>query len=125
MSCAMFEIEVTEPLRRLSLNDDQTGLDIVMRRKGRPVGFWQDSPAGKRTLQPSGNRPADPRRGGSDLARGSNPGRNGTAAHRDIAFRDHRHMHQGSSQRPGGSSEVVAGIPWPQRPGGTPSGRLW
>jgi GT2 family glycosyltransferase len=49
----MFEIEVTEPLPRLSLNDDQTGLAIVMRRKGRPVGFWLDSPAGKRTLQPA------------------------------------------------------------------------
>jgi len=49
----MFEIEVTKPLPHLSLNDDQTGLAIVMRRKGRPVGFWLDSPAGKRTLQPA------------------------------------------------------------------------
>ena len=49
----MFEIEVTKPLPRLSLNDDQTGLAIIMRRKGRPVGFWLDSPAGKRTLQPA------------------------------------------------------------------------
>ena len=49
----MFEIEVTKPLPHLNLNDDQTGLAIVMRRKGRPVGFWLDSPAGKRTLQPA------------------------------------------------------------------------
>ena len=35
----MFEIEVTEPLPRLSLNDDQTGLAIVMRRKGRARGI--------------------------------------------------------------------------------------
>jgi glycosyltransferase involved in cell wall biosynthesis len=49
----MFEIEVTKPLPRLSLNEGQTGLAIIMRRKGRPVGFWLDSPAGKRILQPA------------------------------------------------------------------------
>jgi glycosyltransferase involved in cell wall biosynthesis len=49
----MFEIEVTKPLPRLSLNDGQTGFAIVMRRKGRPVGFWLDSPAGKRILEPA------------------------------------------------------------------------
>ena len=53
MSCAMFEIEVTKPLPRLSLNEGQTGLAIIMRRNGRPVGFWLDSPAGKRILQPA------------------------------------------------------------------------
>jgi GT2 family glycosyltransferase len=53
MGCAMFEIEVTKPLPRLSLNDGQTGFAIVMRRKGRPVGFWLDSPAGKRILEPA------------------------------------------------------------------------
>ena len=49
----MFEIEVTKPLPRLSLNEGQTGLAIVIRRKGRPVGFWLDAPAGKRILQPA------------------------------------------------------------------------
>ena len=49
----MFEIEVTKPLPRLSLNEGETGLAIIMRRKGRPVGFWLDSPAGKRILQPA------------------------------------------------------------------------
>jgi GT2 family glycosyltransferase len=49
----MFEIEVTKPLPRLSLNEGQTGLAIIMRRKGRPVGFWLDSPARKRILQPA------------------------------------------------------------------------
>jgi GT2 family glycosyltransferase len=49
----MFEIEVTKPLPRLSLNKGQAGLAIIMRRKGRPVGFWLDSPAGKRILQPA------------------------------------------------------------------------
>jgi GT2 family glycosyltransferase len=49
----MFEIEVTKPLPRLSLNEGETGLAIIMRRKGRPVGFWLDSPAGKRILRPA------------------------------------------------------------------------
>jgi GT2 family glycosyltransferase len=49
----MFEIEVTKPLPRLTLNEGETGLAIIMRRKGRPVGFWLDSPAGKRILQPA------------------------------------------------------------------------
>ena len=53
MSCAMFEIEVTKPLPHLSLNEAQTSLAIIIRRKGRPVGFWLDSPAGKRILQPA------------------------------------------------------------------------
>ena len=53
MSCAIFEIEVTKPLPRLSLNEGQTGFAIIMRRKGRPVGFWLDSPTGKRILQPA------------------------------------------------------------------------
>lgn len=53
MSCAIFEIEVTKPLPRLTLNDGQTGLAIIIRRKGRPVGFWLDSPAGKRILHPA------------------------------------------------------------------------
>ena len=53
MSCAIFEIEVTKPLPCLSLNEGQTGFAIIMRRKGRPVGFWLDSPTGKRILQPA------------------------------------------------------------------------
>ena len=48
----MFEIEVTKPLPRLSLNEGQTGLAIIIRRKGRPVGFCLDAPAAKRILQP-------------------------------------------------------------------------
>jgi GT2 family glycosyltransferase len=53
MSCAMFEIEVTKPLPRLSLKEGQSGLAIIIRRNGRPVGFWLDSPASKRILQPA------------------------------------------------------------------------
>ena len=53
MSCAIFEVEVTKALPRLSLKEGQTGLAIIIRRKGRPVGFWLDSPAGKRILQPA------------------------------------------------------------------------
>ena len=53
MSCAMFEIEVTKSLPRLSLNEGQTGLAITLRRKGKPVGFWLDAPAAKRVLQPA------------------------------------------------------------------------
>ena len=53
MSCAMFEIEVTKPLPRLSLKEGQIGLAIIMRRNGRPVGFWLNSPASKRVLQPA------------------------------------------------------------------------
>ena len=94
----MFEIEVTKPLPRLSLNEGQTGLAIIMRRKGRPVGFWLDSPAGKKNPAAGGNRPADHRGGGSGPAGGSNPGGNGAAARRGATFRDHRHMHQGSSR---------------------------
>jgi glycosyltransferase involved in cell wall biosynthesis len=52
MSCAMFEIEVTKPLPRLSLNEGQTGLAIIVRRKGRPVGFWLDAPAPKKVVEP-------------------------------------------------------------------------
>src|SRR6476620_4053899 len=52
MSCAMFEIEVTKPLPRLSLNEGQSGLAIIVRRKGRPVGFWLDAPAPKKVVEP-------------------------------------------------------------------------
>ena len=52
MSCAMFEIEVTKPLPRLSLNEGQTGLAIIVRRKGRPLGFWLDAPAPKKVVEP-------------------------------------------------------------------------
>jgi GT2 family glycosyltransferase len=48
----MFEIEVTEPLPRLSLDEGQTGLAIIVRRKGRPVGFWLDAPAPKKVVEP-------------------------------------------------------------------------
>jgi hypothetical protein len=108
----MFEIEVTKPLPHLSLNDDQTGLAIVMRRKGRPVGFWLDSPAGKRTLQPAEIGQRILAEAGQTLLAEGNPGRNGTAARRDIPM------------RPCGPSEVVAGIPFAATAGGTPSGRL-
>jgi GT2 family glycosyltransferase len=53
MSCAIVEIEVTKPLPRVNLNKGQVGLAIIMRRKGRPVGFWLDSPAAKRIVQPA------------------------------------------------------------------------
>jgi glycosyltransferase involved in cell wall biosynthesis len=52
MSCAIFEIDVTKPLPRLSLKKDQTGLAIIIRRKGRPVGFSLEAFAAKRILQP-------------------------------------------------------------------------
>jgi len=108
----MFEIEVTEPLPRLSLNDDQTGLAIVMRRKGRARGILarfacrQENP-----LQPAEIGQRILAEAGPTLLAEAIREEMATAAHRDIAFRDHRHMHQGSSQRPCEPSEVVAGIP--------------
>ena len=52
MRCAIIDIEVTKPLPRLSLNGGQTGFAVIIRRKGRPVGFWLDAPAAKRILEP-------------------------------------------------------------------------
>jgi hypothetical protein len=52
MGCAIIDIEVTKPLPCLSLNEGQTGFAVIIRRKGKPIGFWLDAPATKKTLQP-------------------------------------------------------------------------
>ena len=52
MGCAIIDIEVTKPLPRLSLNEGQTGFAVIIRRKGKPVGFWLDAPAAERILEP-------------------------------------------------------------------------
>jgi hypothetical protein len=52
MGCAIIDIEVTKPLPRLSLNEGQTGFAVIIRRKGKPVGFWLDAPATERILEP-------------------------------------------------------------------------
>ena len=52
MGCAIIDIEVTKPLPRLSLNEGQTGFAAIIRRKGKPVGFWLDAPAAERILEP-------------------------------------------------------------------------
>ena len=99
MSCAIFEIEVTKPLPRLSLKEGQTGFAVIMRRKGRPVGFWLDSPASKRILQPAELGQRISAEAGQVLL--------AEAIREEIApppaaaatIRNDRHLHQGSSRR--------------------------
>ena len=94
----MFEIEVTKPLPRLSLNEGETGLAIIMRRKGRPVGFWLDSPAGKRILQPAEIGQRIIAEAGQALLAEAIREEVAPPPAAAVTVRNHRHMYQGSSR---------------------------
>ena len=46
MPYAFVDIEVMQPLPPVTLGADETGLAVLVRRKGRPVGFWMEAVAG-------------------------------------------------------------------------------
>ena len=49
MAYAFADIEVTQPLPPVALDADETGLAVLVRRCGRPVGFWmEEGPGGTR-----------------------------------------------------------------------------
>lgn len=52
MSYAIVEIEVTEPLPTLSLSGEGTGVAVLLRREGRPVGFWMEARPDRRKITP-------------------------------------------------------------------------
>lgn len=49
MAYAFADIEVTQPLPSVALSADETGLAVLVRRNGRPLGFWmEERPGGSR-----------------------------------------------------------------------------
>ena len=53
MSYPIFEVEVTQPLPTLSISERDTGMAVLLRRKGRPIGFWMEARPEGRTLSPA------------------------------------------------------------------------
>ncbi|MBD0390112.1 MAG: hypothetical protein ICV54_27315, partial [Nostoc sp. C3-bin3] len=46
MPYTITDIEVTQPLPTISLPENETGIAIILRRKGKPIGFlMQELPA--------------------------------------------------------------------------------
>ncbi len=52
MSYSIVEIEVTEPLPTLTLPEGKTGLAVLLRRHGKPVGFWMEALPAHAVLAP-------------------------------------------------------------------------
>ena len=43
MPYRIIEIEITQPLPAISLCENETGIAIILRRKGRPIAFWMEA----------------------------------------------------------------------------------
>lgn len=52
MSYSIADIEVTQPLPTLSVDEGETGLAVLLRRKGKPVGFWMEEISPQTVLTP-------------------------------------------------------------------------
>ena len=52
MSYAIVEVDVAEPLPAVSISGEETGVAVLVRREGRPVGFWMQALPDRRTLTP-------------------------------------------------------------------------
>lgn len=57
MPYALADIETTEPLPTLTLSGQETGVAVLLRRKGRPVGFWMEALPPGTTLAPGALAP--------------------------------------------------------------------
>jgi GT2 family glycosyltransferase len=52
MPYSIVDIEVTEPLPTISLLPSDTGIAVIVRRKGRPIGFFMQELPGNSMIQP-------------------------------------------------------------------------
>ena len=69
MPYATADIEATQPLPAITLSEDETGLAVLLRRKGRPAAFWmEDAPAGS-VLAPEDLAERISARAGAELLR--------------------------------------------------------
>jgi glycosyltransferase involved in cell wall biosynthesis len=50
MRYPLFDIEVTSPISDLTLSPEDTGVAVLVRRKGVPIGFWIDEVNGERRV---------------------------------------------------------------------------
>lgn len=49
MPYALLDLDITEPLPEVALGPDETGMGVLVRRSGKPVGFWMEPlPPGQR-----------------------------------------------------------------------------
>ena len=53
MSYAIVEIELTQPLRPVTVRDNESGVALILRQRGRPVGFVMHAIDINRTLEPT------------------------------------------------------------------------
>ncbi len=52
MSYPIIDLEVTQPLPTLSITEDDTGIALVLSRKGKPIGFLMQALPAKTVLTP-------------------------------------------------------------------------
>lgn len=53
MPCRILEIEVLEPFPSVTLTEQETGLAVVVRLQGQPVGFWLERLTSGTHLEPA------------------------------------------------------------------------